>query len=166
MRFLAKQIFVEPRHGLLRHSVVAALIAFLGAALMVTAFYGIACALGNPPDPNAAPEVPITAFQFFAMVVFAPVVGTILLAFTITALATFLRSKLWISVFAALVFGGAHSLTSRFWFFAAVWPFFIFSCCYLIWRARSLTHALAAAAIPHALINISVFVVAALSASA
>lgn len=164
MKFIADQLFSAPQRGLLRQSASAALTAAVGSCVILATAYGFAHAFGKTPDLETLPDVPIAALQLFGLAVLSPVAETAMLALTITALANFIHSRLWLAVIAALIWGGLHSLASPFWFFGTVWSFFVFSCCYLIWRPRSLWYALAAAAIPHALINIFVFTVLALSA--
>jgi hypothetical protein len=166
MKFVATQFLSQPRHSLLRQSVSAALIAAVGSCLVLATAYGFAHLIGKAPDLDAAPDVSITTLELFGLAVFSPLIETVMLALTITVLAQFFHSRLSLALVAALVWAGLHSIVSPFWFFGTVWSFFVFSWCYLMWRPRSLWHALAAAAIPHALVNISVFAVVALAASA
>jgi hypothetical protein len=89
----------------------------------------------------------------FSAIVMAPIFETLILAYMLTVLASSSLRRIWVVVIAAIVCGCFHGIFARLWFFGTVWSFLIFSCAYLVWRQVSFRKAFLAAALPHALIN-------------
>jgi membrane protease YdiL (CAAX protease family) len=89
-------------------------------------------------------------------VVFAPLAETFLLAGGLRALIVAPISREVAAAISALIWGCLHGLVAFMWFFGTVWSFFVFSSAYLNWRERSFAQAYIAAAVPHALINLTV----------
>ncbi|MBA3929886.1 MAG: hypothetical protein C0521_09920 [Xanthomonas sp.] len=96
-------------------------------------------------------------------VLLAPLVETWLLSLTLWFLVRFEWSTLTTAALAGLVWGGFHALLAPFWFFGTFFGFFVYSCCYLVWRQRSYRHGFLAAALPHGLQNLLVVVLVAVS---
>jgi membrane protease YdiL (CAAX protease family) len=90
------------------------------------------------------------------MVLFGPIAETLLLALTLKVLLRATTKPLFAAAVSALLWGALHATKGALWFFGPAWSFFVFSCAFLGWRQRSFLHAFAAAAVPHALINLSV----------
>jgi hypothetical protein len=82
---------------------------------------------------------------------------TLLLAFVLNILSNWIKPKLPVAAISALLWGGLHGLYAPIWFFGTVWSFFVFSCAFLAWRERSFRAAFVAAALPHALVNLTVY---------
>jgi membrane protease YdiL (CAAX protease family) len=126
-------------------------IAILFFALLSLAILGTEVATLQLPRRSGS------TLEFFGIVVFAPIAETLLLAATLRTLRWMSAKPLHAATVAALLWGALHAALAPLWFFGAVWSFFVFSCAYLAWRTRSFMHAFAAAAVPHALINLSSF---------
>jgi membrane protease YdiL (CAAX protease family) len=105
-----------------------------------------------PPDRTASAEL------FFGIVIFAPIAETFLLAGTIGLLSIASSNRLFVAWSAAMLWGCMHASLAPLWFFGTVWSFFVFSCGYINWRKPSFKRGFMAAAVPHALINFSVFI--------
>lgn len=107
-----------------------------------------------------APEVHPTVAGVFLTVVFSPVVETLILAGGLALLSSFSNRRLPVAVVSAIAWGCLHGLLAAMWFFGTVWSFFVFSWAYLTWRERGFTRAFLVAAVPHALMNLTVLIVA------
>lgn len=94
-------------------------------------------------------------FGWLETVVQAPVLETFLLALFLTIAGRLLRRAWVLAAVSAVLWGLLHGSISPLWFLPAGWSFFVYSCSYLAWRRHSLTHAILAAAIPHALVNLA-----------
>lgn len=146
-----------PRGSLPAYAVKTALASGLGSAALVFVAFAVGDMFGIAPSEEEGPQHAITWLQLFGLVVFAPLVETMLLAGLVTGLAALIRSWLIVAVLSALIWGGLHALLHPFWFFGTVWSFFLYSCGYLRWREHSHGRAFVAAALPHALVNAAVF---------
>jgi hypothetical protein len=100
------------------------------------------------------PPIPAAATIFFLLVIFCPVVETLLMALGIAVMGLFTRKKVMLAMLSAVVWGLLHSLASPGWGLIVCWPFFVFSCAFLAWRPKSWLKALWAAACIHALQNL------------
>jgi hypothetical protein len=105
--------------------------------------------------PNAqGPEFPVTGpWAVFLLVVFSPLVETLLMAGALALLLRFMPPR-WAVLASATGWGAAHSLAAPVWGLIIWWPFLIFSTLYITWRQRSLGLALAVPMITHALQNL------------
>ena len=87
------------------------------------------------------------------LVVFAPVVETLIMAAVLEVLMRFVRPGVAI-ILSSLGWGLAHSLAAPAWGLVIWWPFLIFSTLYVTWSRRSTLAALAIVTCVHALQNL------------
>jgi hypothetical protein len=125
----------------------------IALALGVLSLFGVDIdSLRNGYAPNG------TLNDAVRTVLLAPLLETLVLA-ALMAWFSMLSPRLLISAgISALLWGLLHGLASPLWFFGTVWAFFVYSYGYQAWRAVSRWHALAAAALPHALSNLAMVV--------
>ena len=119
----------EPYRAI-RYGVTAVAISLAGALALSV--------LVNAVFPSAeSPQFPVSGWTFlFAVVVFAPVLETAILAFVLEGLRRLFRP--WTAVLlSAAGWGIAHSSAAPTWGLVIWWPFIIFSLAYLTWRQRS-----------------------------
>ena len=111
--------------------------------------------LGALLFPQAAqPEFGVSGEEaLFGLVVFAPVVETLIMGTALLILLLFLPPTAAIIVSAA-GWGVAHSLVAPIWGLVIWWPFLIFSTLFVTWRRRSLALAFAIPMLVHALQNL------------
>ena len=95
-----------------------------------------------------------TLSGLFGTVVFAPVVETLFLSWTLSVFMSLGKGRTFAAVSAAVLWGLIHALGGLLWFFGTVWSFFVFSAAYLTWRPTSFKHAFFASAITHAAVNL------------
>ena len=136
----------EPRRAWLAIPIGAAL-TLLGSLLLSWSASTIAPTL-------AKPDFALSGISAFALLVlFAPLVETLIMAAGLSILARFLSPTLAVLTSAAL-WGIAHSLQATVWGLVIWWPFVIFSTLYMVWRERSVSAAIAVATATHALQNL------------
>jgi len=103
---------------------------------------------------SAQPEFNVRgAFALFALVVFAPVLETLIMGGVLLVLVQLLGPTAAV-VASALGWGVAHSLAAPAWGLVIWWPFLIFSTLFVVWRQRSLAAAFAVPAVAHGLHNL------------
>jgi membrane protease YdiL (CAAX protease family) len=129
LRFLPKAIRVPERP--FRAIAVAWLTAFpisIILALLASRLFPDA----GHPDFEGGPGL-----IFFAVVIFSPVVETLIMGTVLLILLSFLPE--WVAiVVSAIGWGIAHSTLSPTWGLAVWWPFLILSTLFVAWRKRSL----------------------------
>ena len=105
-----------------------------------------------PNSPHPEFDLP-PGLVLFALVVFAPVVETVIMG---TALLILLRfaSPVVAIVLSAIGWGVAHSLQFPIWGLTIWWPFLVLSTLFVAWRQRSLLAAFALPAIAHGMQNL------------
>ena len=144
--FLPRQL-LEPRRPLIAIG-VGALAAFIPTiilgALVVWLFPG-------GEGPKFAMD---GVFAVFGLVVFAPVVETLIMGAVLLALLRFVGPTAAVLASSA-GWGIAHSLAAPIWGLVIWWPFLIFSTLFVVWRNRSLAGAFAVPAAVHALHNLA-----------
>lgn len=145
LSFLPKPL-LEPRSPL-RAVVVGWLTAFLPSLLLS---YLVSLLPSDVARPSFDPQAPNL---FFLIVVFAPVVETLIMAAVLSVLLRLVPPAAAI-VLSSLGWGIAHSLMAAAWGLVIWWPFLVFSTLYVTWRQRSLLLALAIPAATHALHNL------------
>ena len=91
-------------------------------------------------------------FALFMLVVFAPIVETLVMGAVLLFLTAVFRRELAV-VLSALGWAAAHSAMAPTWGLVIWWPFLIFSILFVTWRQRSLAMAFAVPAAAHALQN-------------
>lgn len=89
----------------------------------------------------------------FLLVVFAPVLETLIMGGVLLVLLRFL-SPAYAVIASAAGWGIAHSLGAPTWGLVIWWPFLIFSTLFVTWRQRSLALAFAMPMLAHALHNL------------
>ena len=93
------------------------------------------------------------ATALFLLVVFAPLVETLIMGGVLLVLLRFL-SPAYAVIASAAGWGIAHSLGAPTWGLVIWWPFLIFSTLFVTWRQRSLGLAFAMPILAHALHNL------------
>lgn len=146
-------LLAPPDHRLFQRSLFAGAISVCGALASLFLALGVLALLGVAPDELESVDPGSGWRLFFGAVVIAPVVESLLLGGTL-----WLMPERWSIPARALVagigLGLLHGLFAPFWFFGTWFPFFVFACGWMTWRQRSFRHALAAAALPHAVQNL------------
>jgi len=106
-----------------------------------------------------APDLPTPVFPvkgptaLFLLVVFAPVLETLIMAGFLSLFLRFMRPEAAILLSAA-GWGVAHSLEAIGWGLVIWWPFLIFSTLFVVWRQRGFWAGVGVAAATHALQNL------------
>jgi hypothetical protein len=93
------------------------------------------------------------AAAIFALVIFSPVVETLIMGAVLLLLTMVLPPVAAILV-SAIGWGVAHSLAAPIWGLVIWWPFLVFSTLFLAWRGRSLAAAFLIPMAVHALQNL------------
>ena len=126
----------------------------VGAALTLAGSLALS-ALANMFAPTlATPDFAMRGMTvFLLLILFAPLVETLIMAAVLTVLARFLSPTSAVLASAAL-WGIAHSLQAAAWGLVIWWPFVIFSTLYMVWRERSVLAAIGVATATHALQNL------------
>jgi hypothetical protein len=89
----------------------------------------------------------------FALVVFSPVVETLIMGAVLLVLLRFMSPA--VAIFASAIgWGIAHSSVALTWGLVIWWPFLVFSTLFVTWRCRSLRLAFALPMCVHALQNL------------
>ena len=130
--------------------VVAWLVTILGS-LMLSAIVQAVMPDGAPPDFSELQEFG-PGFVIFSLVVFAPVIETLIMGTVLLLLGLFLRPGYAI-IISALGWGIAHSVQATIWGLVIWWPFVIFSTLFVVWRQRSLWLAFLMPALVHMMQN-------------
>lgn len=89
----------------------------------------------------------------FMLIVFAPILETLIMAFMLWVLLFFIPAR-WAILVAALSWGVFHSLEAPTWGISIWWPFLIFSLQFVVWRQRGTGWGLAIPAMTHACQNL------------
>ena len=88
------------------------------------------------------------------LIIFGPLFETLLMAGGLRILSFITKRQVRLAVMSAFVWAGVHSLVAPTWGLGVIWPFFVFSCCYLSWRRRSWWRAILVTSCVHAFQNI------------
>ena len=115
----------------------------------------IFAAIGAFLIPEAQqPEFHVSGLAaIFALVIFSPVVETLIMGGILLVLLRLMPP--WLAIVAsALGWGAAHSSVAPIWGLVIWWPFLVFSTLFVTWRLRSLALAFAVPACVHALQNL------------
>ena len=100
------------------------------------------------------PEFPMSGAQaFFLLVIFSPLVETLIMAGVLTLLLRLVPPAAAIAI-SSVGWGMAHSLAAPAWGLIIWWPFLILSTLYVAWRPRGWGWAIAIPALTHALQNL------------
>lgn len=157
VRMFTHALLAPPDGRLLRRSLLNAALSLSVSLLMVFTGLALLEAVGVSTDAMEAPDLGSGGWAFFNVVVLAPLLETLMLA-GLLALLPARCGLLGRAALSALLWGGLHASTAPFWFVGTVFPFFVFSCSYLVWRPVSFRSGFVAAALPHALQNLVVMV--------
>lgn len=105
--------------------------------------------------PQGGPEFPVVdpKVQFFGLVIFAPVVETLIMG-GVLLLLNRLFGFVPAILLSSLGWGIAHSLQAVAWGLVIWWPFLIFSTVFLVWKQRSLWLAFLLPMLVHGLQNL------------
>ena len=126
----------------------------VGAALTLSGSLLLSWAASTIAPTLAKPDFPVRgATAFGLLVLFAPLVETLIMAAVLSLLARFLSPTATVLSSAAL-WGVAHSLQAPVWGLVVWWPFIIFSTLYMVWRERGVIAAIGVATATHALQNL------------
>ena len=157
---------LRPSLPLWKFCLAAFPLALFPSIALFASVYLLLSAVGVDTSGIQPPSQPATASELFGAVLFAPIVETYLLSLLLGALRRPGIHPLFGAVVSAVLWGALHASIAPLWFFGTVWSFFVFSCAFIGWRERSFKQAFAAAAVPHALINLSVMATLALENAA
>jgi len=115
---------------------------------------GLAALAAMLVPAGAAPKLPVGGlYPFLLVVVFSPVVETLIMALVIE-LGLLVLPPLAVVLLSAACWGVAHSLAAPAWGLVIWWPFLIFSTLYVTWRREGRGKAIAIVAAVHALNNL------------
>ncbi len=156
VRIFRDALLAPPDGRLLQRSLLNAVLSLVGSMLAVALALGVVLWMGVQPESIESPEHTLGWSGLFGMVLFAPVVETLMLA----GLLALLPERWGIvprAIVSGLLWGGLHGLFAPMWFFGTAFAFFVFSCSYMTWRPVSFRHGFLAGAIPHALQNLVAF---------
>ena len=121
-------------------------------AFPVSVVLGMIAALVMPEATQPQFNVDGSA-AIVALVLFAPIVETMIMGAALLVLLAFLPPSAAI-IASAVGWGIAHSLMTPVWGLVIWWPFLIFSTLFVTWRSRSLALAFVIPACVHALQNL------------
>ena len=126
----------------------------IGWLLSLAGSLALAAATQSAAPGLATPEFPIGGWlAVFLLVVFAPLIETLIMAGFLSLLLRFMPPTAAI-VASAAGWGVAHSMQALGWGLVIWWPFLIFSTLYVVWRQRSAWAGIGVAASAHALQNL------------
>jgi len=145
-----------PAQPLWLYCLSAFVLALLPSVALLASAYGVLVLCGGDASTLLPAESTTRFVDAFGTAVIAPVVETFFLAAGLKILSGFISDKALAALTSAIVWGAFHALFGLLWFFGTAWSFFVFSCAYLAWRGASFRKAYIAAALPHALVNLSV----------
>ena len=152
MQYLLR-FLLAPSMALWKYCLCLAPLTVVPAVLLSILAILLADAVGVDVAAYSGPAREATLGSFFSMVVFAPIVETLILSWLLKVLLSTSLSSVASAVVAAGLWGLLHGIFTPFWFFGAAWGFFVFSCGYIAWRHVSYGQGFLAASVPHALAN-------------
>jgi hypothetical protein len=158
-----RRFLLDPRPPLWRYCLLAFPLALVPSLTLAILAFTVAVAFGVDTAHLQPPHRDATINTALNLIVFAPVIETLLLAGGIYILKKCITKSIAIAFVSALAWGSLHATVTLILFFGTVWSFFVFSCAYLAWRKWGFGRAYIAAAVPHALINLTAFGVIVLS---
>ncbi|MEQ7872855.1 CPBP family glutamic-type intramembrane protease [Sphingomonas sp. ASV193] len=122
-------------------------LAFGGSLILSALVSRLFPSLGTPRFPVSG------AYAFFLLVIFSPLVETLIMGGALLLLLRFLPPGAAIVV-SAVGWGIAHSTAAPAWGLIIWWPFLILSTLFVAWRERGIGAAMGIAALTHALQNL------------
>jgi hypothetical protein len=145
---------VEP---LALHCALAVPVAALPSLAFYGLAYGAASALGIDAAAIGAPSPGTSIGDGIGAAVVSPLAETLLLGGLLWALSRLSANRLFVAAASAVLWGGLHATRGPLWFFGTFWSFYVFGSSYLAWRPIAWWKAFIVAATPHALINLTAF---------
>lgn len=101
----------------------------------------------------AQPDFPAGAMALFALVIFAPLVETLIMGIVLVGLLRVVSPSKAV-LLSAFGWGVAHSLAAPAWGLVVWWPFLIFSALFVAWRRRGFALAVLIVTAVHGLHNL------------
>ena len=150
---------LSPRRTPLTHGVVAGAITAELSTAVVYLLVAVLKAAGVNMDALPSRDLELGMPLAVAGVFVAPVVETLVLAAVIALLGRTSSSPLFVAACAGALAGLAHG-PNPVAMAGTASAFFVFSCCFMAWRARGLGAGLLAAGVPHAVSNAIVLLLA------
>ena len=136
----------EPRS--LSRSVVVGWLTAFPPSIALAVLISLVAPDAEPPKFEIGGPVAV-----FALVVFSPVVETLIMAGALALLMRVMPAR-WAVIVSAIGWGAVHSLAAPIWGLIIWWPFLVFSALYVTWRERSPWLALGVPMLVHALQNL------------
>lgn len=144
---------VDTRQSKLVYIVKAFVISVVPATAISYLLYQI-----NPLNNSGSIDLPLFS-ALIQLVVLAPIIETFLMWPIISIIGRFTKNKLLLTaLLSALIWALFHALFSLNWGLTILWPFFVFSIVFCVWKRQSLLWALIMTASVHALQNLSAVV--------
>ncbi len=135
-----------------KYIVCMGLVSFVPSMIIVAFLVG-AGVINEETSPNFG-QVLHPAAKFVGMVIFSPIVETLLMSFFLWLMSFATKRRILLATMSALIWAGLHSILAPVWGFGVLWPFFVMSCAYLAWRQKSWSHAIVVATGIHMLQNL------------
>jgi hypothetical protein len=151
----SRSLLFDPVEPMWRYCLIAVPTALVPSIILFAGALGVLRFAGVDVQRFMPPETSASVGDFIGAVIFSPVAETYLLAWLILCLSSGGFRPVVVASGSAVIWGCFHALFGALWFFGTVWSFFVFSCAFIAWRKISFKHAYVAAAVPHALINLS-----------
>ena len=120
-------------------------------SLIITMILGLTGVITHETAPKF--EGPAIGL-FLGLIIIAPPLETLLMAGGLRLLSFITKRQILLAVFSAFIWAVIHSLEAPVWGLGVIWPFFVFSCCYLSWRRHSWWRAILVTSCVHAFQNI------------
>jgi hypothetical protein len=130
---------------------LTSLLPSLTLALLV---FGIAAVFSDPSEEDRPQFRGTATTLFFSIVVFSPVVETLLMMPVLWALSHAAQKPMLLAILSAAVWAALHSLLAPAWGLVIAWPFYVFSRAYLAWRPYGWWKAVGVTACIHAFQNL------------
>jgi len=130
--------------------VVLLIIAFV-PTILIALVVGLVC---EPRENMMGQNTMSIPAVFFGMVVFSPIVETLLMMVVFWFLRKFTQVLLKLAVWSAVLWALFHSLAWLPWGVIVFWAFVVFSICYLSWEKVSRSRAFWITSATHAMLNL------------
>ncbi|UCC98370.1 MAG: hypothetical protein JSW66_00470 [Phycisphaerales bacterium] len=91
---------------------------------------------------------------FVMIVIVGPPVETVLMGLVLRILSFITKRRIALAAMSACIWACLHSIAAPAWGLGVIWPFFVFSCSYLVWRERAWWRAIWVTSCVHAFQNV------------
>jgi hypothetical protein len=115
--------------------------------------YETLSSLGFDVVAHSPVDIAATLRSVFLIVIFGPIIETLILTWTVTVAMSANVSRRKIALVSGLVWGVLHGFYGILAFIPTAWGFFVFTSANLAWRSTSLKSSMYAAWFPHAVNN-------------